>query len=411
MPRKTARQEQLERLSKVRLGFWDGILDLSSGGHRIGVVGRSGTGKTSAIIALLILNRDNIYLAWGGSHNGKTVRELREVCPPSVVFDGRAVEDFAEHAYKMMMRISSGLADPMRTLPHIMCVFDDNFTQAHELDNDVVLNLFKKARQLKMSVVLGTQLPKEMLTKIRNNLSYLILTTENSGEILDIYYDWCFKAYFGRGGKELFHIMFNAFTADYHCAVILQGSESRGVGLENNVLRWKPPYHGEELKKKAKDRAYSLRVGHRDFWLLDYLHRRRDVSGGVAVDPVLQAIRDAYGGGGTAPQGPRDGLADETHGPPTFNLQDVFKAQGMIEPGTGGASASASGGAAGGTGGRRQLLSTICTAAAPAPPGAAGRAQGEKTSSSRILVASPRPPRPSVTGTLSQSLSQIMHDA
>lgn len=264
-------------------------LDTSDGGKVALIMGKKGSGKSVAVVAMIEANLSNFYAVYACSEVAKTVREFRCIIPPACVKDTfPKKKNLLTNVHDMMQDLTGGSAN----VPDVLVVLDDCFKGGRSSFGAEMEDVIKRSRNARVSIIVGTQSPMTAPPAIRENADLVMATKTGDDSVIEKFFKLWFKGPF-RGDRARFYKAYHRAT-DNHQVLCFKNYHSAGK-LSDSVYVWKVPHFPIDADAIEKGEARPpFRAGHRDFWLLSLTHAKRTTTG-VNASRCLQVVEKMYG--------------------------------------------------------------------------------------------------------------------
>lgn len=197
-------------------------------------IGKRNTGKSFLIKDILYHVRD-IPLGSVISHTDKLTNYYSKFIPGMFIYD-RYESKIIEKIFKRQQR---ALAENWKD-PHIFLLLDDCLADKTWVRDEALKEVFFNGRHYQILFLLSMQSPMGLTPNLRSNIDYtFILKTNISSDRKKIYehYAGIFSS------REIFELVFNECTEDYHCLVIDNVTQSNN--LEDVVFIYKAESHDD----------------------------------------------------------------------------------------------------------------------------------------------------------------------
>ena len=204
---------------------------------RILLIGRSGSGKSTALRDALsyLSDRTDLFLLF--SPTTESINEFRKIAPPSCVHPGGLNLELVSEA----LRLNRELAERKKQR-EIMIVADDVSYDKQLLKSPVMRDIAMNGRPAKCGLAMTLQYCMDLGPDLRTQFSYIICCADNihaNRKRIWNYFAGVVPTY-----REFDAIM-QSCTQDHSCLVIDNSNPSASV--QNSIFHWKarlhpPPY-------------------------------------------------------------------------------------------------------------------------------------------------------------------------
>lgn len=239
---------------------WDGIIKDGVGGkgRAAFIFGPRGSGKSVLTKYIMYLNHKKYYVAMGMSQVEPTCMEYEEVMPPSFVFD-----HLNEAAITSIRQIIKKLKrDPKFNGFQTFIMIDDATTGKSAFKGTFMMDLYMRSRHDDMTVAFVTQNTNDVPPKIRQQTNVCIAPANAPKRFHVKIHEYFFGDAFDKFADYYAMVQYLARTP--YTFVVLDTC-AQGATPRDKVFYFRAPTH-----------IPKFRMGHRDFWLQDFMYRKRE---------------------------------------------------------------------------------------------------------------------------------------
>lgn len=262
----------------MSIACWKGVIHNPNGATMVTVLGKRGRGKSFAIQYLQFVNRTRYGCVAAMTEVLTTANEYELTIPralvarrfaPEIIHNTRKFQETAATSIRKYYNETLGMqltAEELRERypkhrDWLLIIVDDVCGEnPQNLKHEYINGWFTQGRHDQLDGMFGVQYMKHMTPVMRQNSDIIIVAKEDNKMVRQSLYNEYGSSVFAT--QRLFDEAMNQLTEDRRMIVF-----DNLTTVASEKIKW---------FKARKDKMSKFRMGHADFWLMDYMYRRRD---------------------------------------------------------------------------------------------------------------------------------------